>query len=139
MSTSTDGQICFGIPFEEGYSFPWNVENFDDDLEEWWIYKVHNYQDPVRLYDNNTKTGYVNDRKPTSKEFDLYFNSRRSFLKNHPLPIQLINYCSIEDLKVSKEEINSLINFCETYLKSENDYYKFPKMEPKWYLSSYWG
>ena len=45
MGVNTDGQICFGIKFEEGDEFPWEDVDGDYDLEEWWR-RVNGYTNP---------------------------------------------------------------------------------------------
>ena len=37
MGVSTDGQICFGIAFEECTEFPWDSEEYDGDIDAWWL------------------------------------------------------------------------------------------------------
>lgn len=36
MSQSTNGQITYGIPFPEGFQFPWNDEKYEFSIQEWW-------------------------------------------------------------------------------------------------------
>jgi len=164
MGVSTAGQINFGIPFEEGYEFPWDCEEHDGDIDDWWLYKICGYKNPIELY--NEKGEYFNGQKPTKEESDLYYDTKREFLKNHPLPVELVNYCSdkcpmymiaipkigmnssrgypeeidLQKLTVTKEDKSKLIEFCEKYCKpAEDSYCEFSKMEPKWYLSGYCG
>jgi len=162
MSILTDGQINFGIPFEEGYEFPW--DKFDGGINYWWIYEICGYKNPVELYDRDGE--YLNGMAPSDKDFKLYYYSRKEFFKTHPLPIELINYCYIKypmymitvvkpafnnsrgyptefdpkELIVYNNDKEKLIEFCETYCRPVDDSdYVFPEMNPKWYLSSYWG
>jgi hypothetical protein len=159
MGVSTNGQICFGILFEEGFEFPWDTEDEDPegDLEEWWLYKICGYRNPIELY--NKEGGYLNGVEPSKKDADLYYSSRRDYLQKHPVPVKLVNYCSGEcpmyilairrtsiynnrgypkefdpkELTVTKEESIELRVFCKKYINFSAVYY------PKWYLSSYWG
>ena len=50
MGVSTDGQICFGIMFDEGFEFPWNGGEDDQDLESWWMEEVCGYKPPFELF-----------------------------------------------------------------------------------------
>ena len=54
MGTSTDGRINYGILFEEDFQFPWDEdEKYDGDIEQWWMYKVHGYKNPIELFDES--------------------------------------------------------------------------------------
>lgn len=132
MGVSSDGEISYGIVFEEGYEFPWDVDH-DGDPEEWWISKVLQliYKDYAEMH---------------------------AILKDNPLPFQLVNYCSgeypmyilavpgtlksayrgspksftLDELQVDEEASKKLIAFCEEYgLEGES--------EIGWTLSSYMG
>lgn len=132
MGISSDGEICYGIVFEDGYEFPWDVDH-DGDPEEWWISKVLQL-----IY----------------KDYD----EMHAILKDNPLPFELVNYCSCEypmyilavpgtlksaykgspksftldELKVDEEASNKLITFCEEHgLTGESAI--------GWVLSSYMG
>jgi hypothetical protein len=139
MGVFTNGQICYGIIFEEGYEFPWNSEDFDGDIEEWWL----------------VESGWeYEDEKP----FEQYSKRRRDWEESHPLPVKLVNYsssnypayvlaCPSSEVTVdngytkvfkpntliaSGKELNNLLQFCEKYgLLCDNG--------PDWILSSYWG
>lgn len=153
MSISTDGQICYGIYFEEDFEFPWDADEYESDIEEWWL-AVNNYVNPLPdPYDEN-------GRKPdtTEQQINEYFRHRREWLKSHPVPVKPVNYQSREvpayllavpsslmtarrgypevfdpeALTVPDTERQALINLCEQYgIKTLTP--------PAWYLSSYWG
>ncbi len=162
MSISTDGQICYGIVFEENYIFPWNAKDKYGRIENWWIYKICGHIDPVNIYDSN---GHYKSDIPL-RDLELNAEVRNNFKEEHPIPVTLVNYCSDEcpmyilaipgtfkfnargfpeefnpkELVVSYLEIDALIDFCKEYCQPQKDSGdKFPKMEPKWYLTSYWG
>lgn len=132
MGVSSDGEISYGIVFEEGYEFPWDVDH-DGDPEEWWISKVLQliYKDYAEMH---------------------------AILKDNPLPFQLVNYCSgeypmyilavpgtlksayrgspksftLDELQVDEEASKKLIAFCEEYgLEGESAI--------GWKLTSYMG
>jgi hypothetical protein len=152
MGQSTDGQICFGIKFDEGFEFPWK-----DDLEDFWLEKVLGFQRSFQLFDNDGE--YIDGIKPPQSVIDKYLQEKSDFEESHPqCPFELVNYCSWEcpeyilaikrtcksanrgypdqfdpsTLTVTKEEIESLIDFCHKHeIICES--------EPAWYLSSYWG
>lgn len=146
MGTSTNGQLCFGICFEEDYEFPW--KDFDD-IQDWWK-EINGYKNPFRLFDEE-------GRSVSRKEEDDYFEFSEKWEKDNPLLFEVVNYCSfdypmcilavsstirtalrgypqkldVEDLTVSEEEIKALTDFCQEYgLKGDG---------PNWWLSSYWG
>jgi hypothetical protein len=92
MGRSTDGQFSYGCVFEEGFEFPWDDEKYDGEIEEWWMDVlgfVNNVESP---YDEagNYKPGF-NSRSP---EIGKFFQSRREWLKDNPIPVELVNYCS---------------------------------------------
>lgn len=94
MAVSTNGQICYGVLFEEDYEFPWDAEEWDDDIESWWLFKVCGYANPFELYDKFGK--YVGGKEPHQRRIDRYYSTRQTFEKEHPLPVSLVNYCSGE-------------------------------------------
>lgn len=138
MSTSTNGQLAYGLIFEDGYEFPWNHESFDGDLDDWW----------------RKEQGFDESRGYPA---DNWLDYQKQFDKEHPRPVEEVNYCSgeypmymlavpssiltayrgspvrIEALpEVSATAVSALLAFCEKYeLK--------PEGESGWYLSSYWG
>lgn len=163
MGVSSDGQICYGIPFEEEYEFPWSSEKWDGDEEEWWLYEVCQYKNPFELYDENGE--YINGIEPTKEEIDRYYSARNELKKSHPMPVKLeifrsYNYpmyivavprtcirCVRGDaiqfnpdtMKVTEEERQSVIDFCEKYCRPSTEYQTFPIMDPNWYLTSLYG
>jgi len=144
MSTSTDGQICFGVLVDE---LP------DDNLDSWWL-DVLGYEPPFKLYESGS---YINGVKPSEDKIKEYYAHKFDFQEIHPLPVTLINYCSRDHpmyilavpssvrsarrgypepfdpagLKVEQNEVEKLLRFCDDYnLKCS---------WPRWWLSSYWG
>lgn len=157
MGVSTDGHICFGIAFEDGFEFPWDTEESDQDIDSWWVYGVLGFKHSFELYDE--KGEYLNGVKPPQEDTDRYYDEKRQFeVKNKKLPVQLVNYCSggypmyilavprtylscsrgypadfdPSELTVTEEEKAALLQFCIDH-GIEHD------AEPKWLLSSYWG
>lgn len=153
MGQSTNGQICFGIAFEEGFEFPWE----DKDLDDFWLEDVLGFKHSFQLWDAEGE--YIGGIKPSEERIDAYFAERDAFRNQHgDCPFALVNVCSGDypqyilaikrscmtanrgypkkfdpmNLTVTKEEIESLIDFCHKQgITCES--------EPAWYLSSYWG
>jgi hypothetical protein len=152
MGVSTDGQICFGIAFEEGFEFPWG----DDDEGNWWTDQVNGYKPPFSLYDD--KGNFLGGKRPPQDQMDRYYDHLREFEAAHPMPVKVVNYCSYDcpmyilavpssfmknsrgfpkdfdpsKLVVSDQEREELLAFCRDHgIEFEG--------EPKWYLSSLWG
>jgi hypothetical protein len=164
MTVSTNGEISFGILFEEGYEFPWDDEKYDNDIGEWWL-EVNEYKPPVEIFDERGM--YIDGKAPSKNALEEYFEHRSKFIGEHPLPIEQVNVCSDEypryiiaipgighcarrgypevfnplDLPelITEEKVQALIDFCETYLHDPDGWCEFPEMTPKWYLSSFWG
>lgn len=163
MTVSTDGQICYGIRFEEGFVFPWSDEDENGDPtgwdgeEDWWLKGALGWKPTVQVYDEEGQylPGF-NDKSPETKaHFDEYY----AFLKAHPFPVAVVNYCSGDypmyilavpsscksngrgfpevfdpaDLTVTAEERQTLLDFCNKYGIDIGD------EAPRWWLSSYWG
>lgn len=157
MGQSTNGQICFGILFEEDYEFPWMTSDDEDwnGIDDWWIYQVHGFKHDIDLYDENGH--HIGGKPPSAEDLEKYYGPKRAFEKAHPIPVELVNYCSGDaamyimavprtvrtarrgypeifepaDLVVTEEEKTTLIKFCEQHNIDMPD-------EPKWYLSSLW-
>jgi len=159
MGQSTNGQLCYGIVFDEGFEFPWT--NFDGDggeLEDWWIEVAHGYKPPFECFDEDGD--YLPGFKTHDPRVDEYFSHRRAFKNAHPLPVVEVNYCSGDypmyilavpqscrsnyrgdpksidpaQLVVTADQVNLLLDFCKTHgieLTAEQS--------PQWWLSSYWG
>jgi hypothetical protein len=151
MGQSTNAEISFGIAFEEDYEFPWN--GFD--IEDWWR-EWCGFINSFEIYDE--EGNHIDGKEPSAELVELYFAEQREFDKRHPLPVELVNYCSGDypmwiiavteagrlarrgypvafnpaELVVRDAQIAALVDFCKFYdLVGEGP--------PSWYLSSYWG
>lgn len=135
MGVSTDGQICFGNVYEEGFEFPWD----EYDLEDWW--RKEQGFDESKGYPAEGWLDY-------QKEFDAA----------HPCSVELVNYCSGDcpmyilavpstcksnnrgypeqfeplELVVPEGELKTFHDFC---IKHD----LIPEEDAAWYLTSYWG
>lgn len=127
MGVSTDGQICYGWIFEEDYKFPW--KNYEE--EEWWAHQ-HGF-----------------------KKIGDYIKLQK-WLKENPLPFDVINYCSNEapmfilavpgTVLIARrgfpEQIHDLLFEIskKTHLQNFIKQYNLePEEGPAWYLSSFWS
>jgi len=97
MSTSTDGEVSFGIKFDEGFEFPWDEESddgecshsFDGDIDEWW-----------RAMNGFDRGDYPFDErgnyKPGIKSGDpcvmQYYSRQNAWDAANPVPVKLVNY-----------------------------------------------
>lgn len=153
MGVSTDGQICYGVLFDEDYEFPWIVDG-DNDVDTWWRNK-HGFTHSFELYDS--EGNYLNGVNPSKEQISAYYAEERSFDAANPLPVEVVNYCSCDfpmyilavpsstksarrgypeefdpaKLTVTEQEKADLLKFCE-----ENGL-AFVK-GPAWFLSSLW-
>ena len=154
---STDGQICFGVAFDEGHEFPWDDEKYSADLEDWWIEKIQGYKRPFEMF---TEAGeWIGGKEWPQEKKDEYYNHKEKFVKKAPkLPVTLVNYCSgdcpmyilavpssyknnnrgyaeefdPQKLTVTPEEVAALLAFINEYVDKK-------KHSPKWLLTSFWG
>lgn len=155
MGVSTDGQLCFGILFEEGYSFPWDDDEYEGDLEKYWR-SLKGFVNPLEFpYDEKGyyKPGFsFNDPRVRS-----YYEAANDWDKDNPIPITLVNYCSgdvpmyiiaTKNISASRGSPGVIDpNFLNTdYEEEKKKIFDFLSAcgietteEPKWYLSSYWG
>lgn len=157
MGVSTDGQICYGILIDEEEGLPWENEEFDWTIENWWR-KLQGFQSSAPILDD--EGNYLNGVEPTEEQEAFYFKERKAFDQAHPLPLafESVNVCSgnnpeyilaIPDtcltanrgypksfapgqLVVSEESRAALVKFCQDYEIATDG-------EPKWWLSSYYG
>lgn len=152
MSISSDGQLCYGIKFDEDIEFPWKEDNWD--LDDWWIAQC-GYEPLFSLFDE--QGNYLPGPRPSKEKMNEYWAHRKMFRSQHPLPIELVNYCSYgypmyivavkglnfscsrgypkeidPSLIVSWSEVNELNRFVEKYISHDHE-------EPKWWLSSLYG
>lgn len=92
MGQSTNGQICFGVIFEEGDEFPWDSETFDYDIEIWWR-DLKDYKDTCFPY-AETESGYAEGFERGDPRISEMLDTRRAWFKENPLPVEVVNYCS---------------------------------------------
>lgn len=157
MGVSTDGQICYGIILDDGEELPWSKDEYDWDINKWWVVGILGFKHSFELFD---KDGRWILPRPSEEIEDKYFQEQRDFEESHEkLPYTLMNYCSgdypmyilaiertcmtasrgtpekfdPQELPgVSAEEDRDLLKFCEKYgISIEGD--------SGWFLSSYWG
>jgi hypothetical protein len=95
MGSDASATICFGVLFDEYHEFPWG----ERDAEEWWIDEIHGYKPPFEIYDK--QGGYLDGKKPTSKQVDEYYEHRRAFKEKFPLPIDFVYSGSDESVVLS--------------------------------------
>lgn len=155
MSVSTDGQICYGISFEEDHQFPWDDEKFNGDIKDWWR-DVNGFKPPFELYDKDGN--YIDGVKPPQSRMDAYFDAGQKWDAAHPLPVSLVNTCSGDcpqyvlavpsterkanrgypekfspsDLVVADADVAKLTDFCAKYGID------FTADQLGWWLSSLW-
>jgi hypothetical protein len=155
MGVSTDGQLHFGIVFEEGTEFPWEMDEHEHDIEQWWR-NINGYKDIFEPYTDEGE--YAAGWSRNDPRFDEYFRHSREWLVANPVPVEVVNYCSDScpmyllavpgvghsnnrgypvkidptQLVVTPEQSNVLVGFCKKYGIETSD-------DPAWYLTSYWG
>lgn len=94
MGQSTDAILCFGVPLPEDLELPWQDDDEEDDadIEDWWR-KLTGWVPPCEPFVDGEYAPGFSQNDPRIRE---YFDSRRRWLDQHPLPIELIGHCSSE-------------------------------------------
>ena len=150
MSTTTDGKIFFGVPFEEGFEFPWN--DFEG-IEAWWE-DEWSFTPTVNPWDKegNRTADY------TDEKISQYFTEKRKFHADRPIPVVDVNYCSGEYPMIALAvpgSVKSASRGCPTafdpgelvvdvvakaaFFDFCTEYSIVPPQPPQWFLASYWG
>lgn len=154
MGVSTDGQICFGVLFEDGYEFPWDADEFEGFEEDWWR-SVNGY---IPLHKPYTEDGnYAPGWGQNDPRLDEHYKHKQAWEDEHPLPFELVNYCSgeypmyilaipgtvITAYRGVPVEIQPSLTIDKKALDRFNDLCAKFNIEfeqgPCWWLSSYWG
>lgn len=155
MTTSTDAILCYGIAIDEdAMPFPWQTDEFDGDLEDWWREKVLGFKHSKPIFgpDGN----YLQGTKPSKEDFQAYYDEIHAFNEANPKPpVKVVRHChheytmyilavpstfieaergrpeEITGLNVTQDEIDALVSFCADHgIEGE---------APRWWLASYWG
>lgn len=155
MTVSTDGQICYGILFDEDFKFPW--DDGYDGIDDWWVMGARGFKPSVEIYDEAGE--YLNGVRPSDAVYDAYWKERHEFEAAFPCPVSLVNACSHKypiwiltveatekrahrgfpvtfvptELVATDAMREALLNFCKEYHIDIGD------KTPQWWLSSYWG
>jgi hypothetical protein len=124
MGQSTNGELWYGVVFEDGYEFPWRAEQGFDDAKgypaEGWL----EYQNAFDA-EHPCPVEVVNYR---SGDYPMYGLAVRGTVKTayRGTPEK------VEGIGISEGEEQLLKGFLQQYdLK--------PESETGWWLSSYWG
>lgn len=153
MSESTNGQLSFGVVFDEGFEFPWDLTH-EGDIDEWWR-DIRGFVNPIEspfTPEGQYKPGIDRDSPFISE----YFAKRREWGEANPLPVDVVNYCSGDyplHILATKHMIARRgypervdADFFEDTDKSANELRAFMSEfgiesdgEIGWWLSSYWG
>ncbi len=151
MSISSDGQLCYGLSFEEDTEFPWG----EQEVDEWWR-DENNYTPSMKVYDAEGQ--YIGGVRPSDDVMKAYYAEQKAWEAAHPLPVEVVLHCSYDypmtilavpgtsksasrgypepidqsALTVTDAQREALLAFCREYE------IEIPG-EPKWWLSSMYG
>jgi hypothetical protein len=157
MSVSTDGQICYGILLDEDTDLPWDDDEFEGDIDNWWTCGILGFRHSFEMF--TPEGDWIGGQEWPAEKRREYYDEKQAFEESHTeLPVRVVNYCSYdfpmyilaipetcnratrgypstfnpEELSITDEQRAALIEFCRTYG------IEFAG-EPAWYLSSCWG
>lgn len=91
MTQSTNAQICFGILLDDDNEFPWLDEQWNDDIDGWWLYQ-QGYEPIKQCYDENGEK----IKGISEQDVEYFWGERRSFLNNNPMPVEIVQHCSCD-------------------------------------------
>ena len=77
MTQPTNGQICFGLLFEEDAEFPWDEHNRWDDIDDWWLSYVLKWLPTNELYDKDGE--YLGGVKPPDETINKYYKEKINY------------------------------------------------------------
>jgi hypothetical protein len=169
MGVSTDGIICYGYMFPEGWEFPWHEYDSED---EWWE-DVNGYIelkiDPEPYTEVGCYQPWFKNIPELEKDriLEPRFKHHRKWSEEHPWPVYSVNYCSGEcpmyilavpssvtiakrgypeqfepsDLDIMKhaDELVEFQQFIEKYCILKTEDEYFDPPKLGWWLCSYWG
>jgi len=87
MGIDSDAYLAYGVDFGEEGEFPWEGEEYNGDIEDWWR-EIKGFSPsvvPDWLADDSL------ERQAVVKQ---YFDERKSFDEANPLPVDVIGHCS---------------------------------------------
>jgi hypothetical protein len=159
MSVSTDAILFYGWCIEEGTELPWDDEKYDGDIDEWWR-AVNGYVPPFEPFDDDGG-GYAEGFSEDDPRVDEYFEHRRAWDEDHPLPFELVCHCSNECTMYGIAVLGTNVTASRGYPKRvRRSHVSLTKRilreldktivacvkhgvelkgPPKWWLCSYWG
>lgn len=127
MGMSTDGQLCFGICFEDGFEFPWDNEEFDNSIERWWnANKTDNTPPNIEL------VNYC------SCDYPAYILALRDTVvtawRGRPQTVDIATIMKYSGEEGRRRAEAILFEFCaKAGIELDED------QKPDWYVSSYLG
>lgn len=159
MGNNADGQISFGLLIDEDFTLPWDSSTWEDEgIDHWWR-DINGFVDKHTPF--NKEGNYAEGWSQDDPRFKEHYDRRTEWLVDHPLPVDVINYCNgdqpmyllavpgvgkrcswgdpelftLQELCASiiPEKVDALIAFVKKY-EIDTIYGK-----PQWFLTSYWG
>jgi len=153
MGVSTDGQLSFGVTFEEGFEFPWDFDH-NGDIESWWL-DVRGFLPSVPrpwTKDGDYAPGFIK----SDPRITEWLSQKSTWLKANPIPVEVVNYCSGDyplyllatrhtenyrgyPKKIDPHAMLDTRRDAERLKKFMDEWGIENDQEPAWWLSSYWG
>lgn len=127
MGFASYAEISYGVKFGNGYEFPWDKEEFNNDIIEWWFKEVLKVTQYSRIF-------YESNLPPVKL---VQYAHSDCFILAIPSTVIQCEDCfpyhfKSNDLTFSEEQQLSLIDFIEKYITEKHQ-------TPKWWLSTYYA
>ena len=163
MGMNAVATISLGILFDEEAQLPWNGEEYDGDMEDWWYHvkggaKANPNEFPFTP-EGNYKEGF--SRASNCVKTNAWFDWRQEWREENPCPVDLVSYGSDayrREVLIVKDAEQRVYDYepeildakkimsLKTALEGSSMLKKFCKEYgiehedgPHWYLSAYYG
>ena len=92
MGVSTDAILCYGIAFDEDTVFPWQTDDADWDILDWWR-DLLGFHHSFEMFDEQGE--WIGGKEWPQEQQDAYYEEVSAFDREHPtLPVEVVEHGS---------------------------------------------